>query len=133
MKVAIVGSRKYDNKLKIKEFIFQCKEQFGEKLEIVSGGCKYGADKFAKQVSMELDLRYVEFPPAHFPHNQFCVREAFNYGKPYAVWNYFKRNKEIVEHSDKVVAFIPNGVKSNGTMDTIGHAKKLLKKYIIID
>ena len=133
MKVAIVGSRKYDNKLKIKEFIFQCKEQFGDKLEIVSGGCKYGADKFAKQVSMELDLRYVEFPPAHFPHNQFCVREAFNYGKPYAVWNYFKRNKEIVEHSDKVVAFIPNGVKSNGTMDTIGHAKKLLKKYIIID
>ena len=133
MKVAIVGSRKYDNKLKIKEFIFQCKEQFGDKLEIVSGGCKYGADKFAKQVSMELDLRYVEFPPAHFPHNQFCIREAFNYGKPYAVWNYFKRNKEIAEYSDKVVAFIPNGVVSKGTMDTIGHAKKLLKKYIIID
>ena len=44
-----------------------------------------------------------------------------------------KWNKEIAEYSDKVVAFIPNGVKSNGTMDTLGHAKKLLKKYIIID
>ena len=44
MKIAIVGSRKYDNKIKIKEFIFKCKEQFGDKLEIVSGGCKYGAD-----------------------------------------------------------------------------------------
>ena len=38
MKIAIVGSRKYENKIKIKEFIFKCKEQFGDKLEIVSGG-----------------------------------------------------------------------------------------------
>jgi hypothetical protein len=82
---------------------------------------------------VEFDIRYVEFPPQHYSHNIHCVKESFNYGKPYAVWNYFKRNKEIVEYSDKVVAFIPNGVKSNGTMDTIGHAKKLSKKYIIID
>ena len=95
MKVAIVGSRKYDNKLKIKEFIFQCKEQFGDKLEIVSGGCKYGADKFAKQVSMELDLRYVEFPPAHFPHNLYCGLPESRYGREYSVKNYHVRNKII--------------------------------------
>ena len=46
------------------------------------------------------------------------------------MWNYFKRNKEIVEYSDSIVAFIPDGVDSKGTMDTIGHAKKLSKKYL---
>mgnify|MGYP001300466086 FL=1 len=133
MKIAIVGSRKYDNKIKIKEFIFKCKELFGDNLEIVSGGCKYGADKFAKQASVELDLKYVEFPPAHFTHNQHCIREAYNYGKPYAVWHYFERNKEIAEYSDMIVGFIPEGVKSNGTINTLNHAEKFNKKVIIIN
>ena len=133
MKIAIVGSRKYENKIKLKEFIFKCKEQFGDKLEIVSGGCKYGADKFAKQSTVELDLKYVEFPPAHFSHNQYCIREAYNYGKPYAVWHYFERNKEIAEYSDIIVAFIQEGVKSRGTMNTIHYAEKFNKKVIIIN
>ena len=132
-KVGIVGSRRYLNKKKIKEFVFKLMEKFGDDVEIVSGGCKYGADKYAKKFALEFDMKYVEFPPFHEAYNQHCILERDDYGKPYAVWNYFKRNKEIAEYSDKVVAFIPNGVKSNGTMDTIGHAKKLLKKYIIID
>ena len=133
MKVAIIGSRSYTNTRKIKDFIHQLKEKFNDELEIVSGGQKEGADGYAKKFALELDVSYSEFPPQHYSHNIHCVKESFNYGKPYAVWNYFKRNKEIVEYSDKIVAFIPNGVTSNGTMDTLGHAKKLLKKYIIID
>ena len=49
MKVAIVGSRRYENKRKIKEFIFKLKNEYGEKTIIVSGGCKSGADKYAKK------------------------------------------------------------------------------------
>ena len=133
MKIAIVGSRSYTNTKKIKDFVFKLKEKFGDELEIVSGVHKDGADGLAKKYALEFDMNYVEFRPQHYSHYIHCVKESFNYGKPYRVWNYFKRNKEIVEYSDKVVAFIPNGVKSNGTMDTLGHAKKLLKKYIIID
>ena len=133
MKIAIVGSRGYTNRKKIKDFVFKLKEKFGDELEIVSGGQKDGADGYAKKFSLEFDIRYVEFPPQHYSHNIHCVKESFNYGKPYAVWNYFKRNKEIVEYSDKIVAFIPDGVKSNGTMNTIEHAEKLNKKSIIID
>ena len=40
MKVAIVGSRRYENKKKIKDFIFKLKNEYGEKTIIVSGGCK---------------------------------------------------------------------------------------------
>ena len=38
MKIGIVGSREYENKLKIKEFIYQLKEKFGEELVIVRLG-----------------------------------------------------------------------------------------------
>ena len=133
MKVAIIGSRSYTNTRKIKDFVFKLKEKFGDELEIVSGGQKDGADGYAKKFSLEFDIKYVEFPPQHYSHNIHCVKESFNYGKPYRVWNYFKRNKEIAEYSDKIVAFIPDGVKSNGTMNTIEHAEKLNKKSIIID
>ena len=39
MKVAIIGSRRYENKKKIKDFIFKLKQQYGDKTIVVSGGC----------------------------------------------------------------------------------------------
>ena len=41
-RVGIVGSRTYTNRRKIKEFVFKLKEQFGDKVEVVSGGQKLG-------------------------------------------------------------------------------------------
>ena len=133
MKIAIVGSRSYTNSRKIKDFVFKLKEKFGDELEIVSGGQKDGADGYAKKFSLEFDIKYVEFPPQHYSHNIHCVKESFNYGKPYAVWNYFKRNKEIANYSDMVVGFIPEGVKSSGTRNTLNHAENFNKKVIIIN
>ena len=65
MKIAIVGSRRYENKRKIKEFIFKLKEEYGTDTIIVSGGCKDGADKYAKKYALELGLQYEEYPPFH--------------------------------------------------------------------
>ena len=132
MKVGIVGSRKYTNKNKIKDFIYELKEAFGDKVEIVSGGCKFGADKYAKKFALEFDMKYVEFPAVHESYNMHCILPRYKYGKPYAVWHFFERNKEIAKYSDKIVAFIPEGIKSNGTMNTIGHAQKMEKKVIIL-
>ena len=132
MRVAIVGSRKYTNKRRIQEFIFKLKEKFGETLEIVSGGQKQGADGYAKKYALEFDINYSEYPPAHYPYNQHCVNESFNYGKNYAVWNYHKRNKQIAEYSDVVAAFIPDGHISNGKNNTLENAKNLDKKIVII-
>lgn len=132
MKVGIVGSRKYTNKNKIKDFIYELKEAFGDKVEIVSGGCKFGADKYAKKFALEFDMKYVEFPAVHESYNMHCILPRYKYGKPYAVWHFFERNKEIAKYSDKIVAFIPEGIKSNGTMNTIGHAQKMKKKVIIL-
>ena len=133
MKVAIVGSRKYTNKRRIQEFIYKLREKYGEELEIVSGGQKQGADGYAKKYALEFDVKYSEFPPAHYQYNQHCVLESFKYGKPYAVWHYHTRNKEIAEYVDVMIAFIPKGISSKGTNSALKEADKKEKKYVIIN
>ena len=133
MKVAIIGSRQYTNKRRIQEFVYKLKERWGEKLEIVSGGQKDGADGYAKKYALEFDLKYSEFPPAHYQYNQHCVLESYNYGKPYAVWHYHNRNKSLMEYSDVVVAFIPKKVTSKVTESDLKEANKNKKKYLIIN
>ena len=132
MKTAIVGSRRYEDKKKIKDFIFKLKKEYGEETIIVSGGCKDGADRYAKKYALELGLQYEEYPPFHDVHNLYCVLPAECYSKPYIVRYFFVRNKQIAENSDVIVAFIPDGIKSNGTDSTINYAKKFNKKYVII-
>ena len=69
MKIGIVGSREYENKLKIKEFIYQLKEKFGDeeaaklKIRVCDGhfyGNKYNFRLFlnSKQSKPE-DAEYV--------------------------------------------------------------------------
>ena len=132
MKVGVVGSRRYENKRKIKEFIFKIKNQYGEDTIIVSGGAKQGADKYAKKYALELGLQYEEYPPFHEVHNLYCTMPESRYGKPYSIKNYHARNKIIAGTSDFIVAFIPEGVQSDGTFSTLNYAKKFEKKYIII-
>jgi len=132
MKVAIVGSRRYENKKKIKDFIFKLKQVYGPATIIVSGGCKQGADRYAKKYALELGLQYEEYPPFHEVHNLYCTMPESRYGKPYNIRNFHARNKIIAGTSDFIVAFIPEGVDSDGTFSTLNYAKKLDKKRIII-
>ena len=133
MKVAIIGSRRYENKRKIKEFIFKLKNKYGTDTIIVSGGCKDGADRYAKKYALELGLQYEEYPPFHEVHNMYCTLPSSRYGKPYSVKNFFARNKIIAGTSDFIVGFIPEGVDAKGTINTLTYAKKFGKKRIIID
>ena len=132
MKIAIVGSRRYENKKKIKDFIFKLKQEYGTDTTIVSGGCKQGADKYAKKYALELGLQYEEYPPFHEVHNLYCTMPSSRYGKEYSVKNFFARNKIIAGVCDIIVGFIPDGIEANGTMNTIDYAKKFEKKYVVI-
>ena len=132
MKIAIVGSRRYENKKKIKDFIFKLKQEYGEDTTIVSGGCKTGADKYAKKYALELGLQYEEYPPFHEVHNLYCPLPESRYSKPYSVKYFFARNKIIAGTSDYIVGFIPEGIEANGTKNVLQYAEKLDKKSIII-
>tara|TARA_Y100000004_G_C8725565_1_gene331969 strand:+ start:236 stop:637 length:402 start_codon:yes stop_codon:yes gene_type:complete len=133
MKVAIVGSRRYENRTKIKKFIFRLIEKYGETVTIVSGGCKDGADRYAKKYALELGAQYREYPPFHEVHNLYCVLPENCYSKPYNVKYFFVRNKQIAQNSDIVVGFIPEGVKSDGTLSTLKYAKQFNKKVMVIN
>ena len=133
LRVGIVGSRKYENRKKIKDFIFKLKNEKGTDTIIVSGGCKTGADRYAKKYALELGLQYQEFPPFHETWNIYCPKDKRDYGRPYSVKNFFARNKQIAIYSEYVVAFIPRGVDSPGSMSTKGYAKKFGKKTIVIN
>lgn len=132
MKVAIVGSRRYENTRKVKDLIYSLREKFGDKLTIVSGGCKSGADKYAKKFALEANIKYVEYLPAHENKSLFCVLPQSYYGKPYSVKNYFARNKQIAKNSDIVIGMIPDGVVSSGTQSTLNYGEKFGKKTIIM-
>ena len=132
MKVAIVGSRQYTNKRKIQEFVFKLREKYGDKLEIVSGGQREGADGYAKKYALEFDVNYSEFPPAHYSHNIHCVLPRYRYGKAFYKNNYHKRNEQIAEDCDVMVAFMPKSLKSKGTESALNEAKNKQKKYVII-
>ena len=132
MKIAIIGSRRYENKKKIKDFIFKLKQKHGENTKIISGGCKMGADRYAKKYALELGLQYEEYPPFHEVHNLYCALPSSRYDKPYSVRNFFARNKIIAGTSDIIVGFVPEGAEARGTMNTISYAEKMKKKYIII-
>ena len=132
MRIAIIGSREYENRRKIKDFIFKLKQQYGDKTIVVSGGCKQGADKYAKKYALEMGLQYEEYPPFHEVHNLYCSLPESRYDKPFSMRNFFARNKIIAGTSDFIVAFIPEGVEANGTKNVLEYAKKLDKKRIII-
>ena len=132
-RVGIVGSREYTNRRKIKQFVYKLKEKFGEDVEIISGGQKQGADGYAKKFALEFDMKYVEFPPRHYTYNQHCILEESHYGKRYYPKNFFDRNKQIVEYSDYIVAFMIKDKQSSGTMNTIETAQKMNKKVIILN
>ena len=133
LRVAVIGSRKYENRQKIKQFLFHLKGKYGEDTVIISGVCLDGADKYAKKYALELGLQYEEFPPAHHAHNLYCRFPEEQYGKPYKVSNFFKRNKQIAIFSDVIAAFIPDNVLANGSRYTLNVGVKLGKKTIIFN
>ena len=131
----MVSKIKIKKKPKFQTFqdtIFNLQKRFGSKLSIVSGWCKDGADRYAKKYALEFNCKYVEFNPAHTVYNFYSALNENYYGKQYSPKHFFIRNKMLAKYCDIVIGFIPNGIKSDGTINTITEAKKLNKKVVII-
>jgi len=109
MKLAVTGSRNFKNYKVMKKVLMKYKIE-----EIVSGGAK-GADTLAERFADEHKIKKVIFKP-----------DYAKYGKKAPLM----RNKEIVDYSDKVIAFWDG--KSRGTKYTIDYARKNRKKVNVI-
>ena len=132
MKIGIIGSRKYENKRKIKETIFNLKQKFGDTLVIFSGGCPDGADKYAKKYALELDCKYIEVNPSHTVKNLYSYMREDWYGKKYSPKNFYVRNKILAKSIDRLIAFVPDGVRANGTASAVKYAVEFNKKVVVI-
>ena len=132
MKVALIGSRDYANIRRIKDTLFQLKQRFGSNLIVISGGAKYGADKYARKYALEFGIQYKEFNPAHTTKNLYSAMSDDYYNKPYHVSQFHHRNMLIARDCDVMIAFIGDNDISNGSMSAIKKAKKLNKPVTII-
>lgn len=107
MKVAIIGSRGLE-KIEIEKYLPD------SVTEIVSGGAK-GVDTIAKEYALKNNIKLTEFKPDY---------KRYSKGAP------LKRNLQIIEYSDMVIA-IWDG-KSRGTKFVIENCpKEKLKLFLI--
>ncbi len=130
-KIAIVGSLKYENKNRIKDFIFKLKDKRKE-IIIVSGGRKEGADKYVKKYALEFGFRYKEYNPAHTPETVYSALKRYYYGKPYSPVYYFHRSTLMIKHSDNIVVFIKDDDLNNKDINHVINESTKNKKPLII-
>lgn len=133
MKIAIIGSRTYENARKVKTLLSDLKRRFGNELTVISGGCPDGADKYVKKFSIEFEIDYKEYNPAHTPKNLYSAMSEHYYGKPYHVSQLFHRNELLAKYCDKMIAFIDSTVKSKGSHHAVSMAQKHNKPVVIVN
>jgi hypothetical protein len=113
MTIAIIGSRSITDKAQIYQKLDQIFRS-RKPDEVVSGGAK-GPDTLGVLWARENGVSVKEFLP-----------DWAKYGRSAG----FKRNTQIVESADLVIAFWDG--ESRGTLDSINKAKKLGKRVEII-
>ncbi len=115
MKLAIVGSRGFDNYDVLVTWANGVFYMYhSDKKAVVSGGAK-GADSLGYQYAKDNGLDYTLFAANWDKHGKSAG---------------FRRNQQIVDACDMVLAFWDG--KSKGTQDTINKAKKAKKPTVIV-
>lgn len=109
LKVAVVGSRNYQNLKEVEEFV----NSLPQGTIVISGGAR-GVDRVAEEAARKRGLRIEIYKP-----------DWRKYGKRAGLI----RNTQIVNNADMIVAFWDK--KSRGTQDTIKKAQRTGKGVII--
>ncbi|MCK4653960.1 MAG: DUF2493 domain-containing protein [Candidatus Cloacimonetes bacterium] len=110
MKLAVIGSKEFTDYEKLVSILDKEKDVS----MIISGGA-LGTDTHAKQYSSQNKIKFLEFPPDY---------------KKYGDKAKYIRDKLVVEHCDKIIAFWDG--KCEGTKYTMDYGKKIGKPVKII-
>ena len=112
MKVAIIGSRTFNNYNLLKSYFEPHKHKI---TLIISGGAK-GADTLGEKYAKEINIPTLIFPANWEKHGKAAG---------------FIRNEDIIKNCDVCVAFWDN--KSKGTQHSLDLCKKYNKPYLVVD
>ena len=127
MTIGITGSNKYEDKRKIKQFLFKFKDQPG--VEIVCRGNKDGADKYVKKYALEFGLNYIEVPAAHTSRSLYSQLPDAYFNKPFSIRNFFIQQNIYIKQCDKFVIF---GTVGDKIINNLLNAINKIQKNIII-
>jgi hypothetical protein len=132
MMLGIVGSKTYENKIKIKTFIHKLKSQTDQPITIVSLGDKHGADKHVRKYALELGYEYREMNPAHTPKNLYSLMTEAYYDKPYQAKNFHQQVKIFASVVESCVVFDDTDLKDKKVTNLIKQLNKAGKKAVIL-
>ena len=116
LKIAVVGSRLYPKLGEVKDFV----SKLPKTCVFVSGGA-HGVDAVGETAADACGLEKIIIRPKI--SSRYADKRAFREAA-------FKRNREIVEAADIVVAFWDG--RSGGTKNTLDHAKELDKPWFMV-
>lgn len=123
LRVGIITSSNYQKLSDIRTF-FGRLNQLPNYIIINSGGGGYAADELVKELSFELDFKYVEFNPIHTPYNQYSALPKYRYGKTFNTGNLATRYRDLIKASDKLVVFQDGNSTDVFTTDICNHIEK---------
>jgi hypothetical protein len=129
MRVAIVGSRTFNDYEKLRREVIKCNLDV---FPVILTGDAKGTDSLAKLYANKCGLDLIVFKPI----NQYIKYKIYVNHKPFTIYDlldnecYYTRNKQIVDNCDFLIAFWDG--KSGGTKMTINYAKQQNKKIKII-
>ncbi len=132
MMLGIVGSKTYENKMKIKTFIHKLKSQTDQSITIVSLGDKNGADKHVRKYALELGYEYREMNPAHTPKNLYSLMTEAYYDKPYQAKNFHQQLKIFASVVESCVVFDDTDQQDKKVINVLKQMNKVKKKAVII-
>ena len=132
MKFGIIGSNNYNNKTKIKEFLYILKDSIGDDLEVASGGNRIGAEYVIKKYCLQFEINYKEYNPAFTPFNLYSALPKMYYSKPKHGSHYLHRYFELCKGVDKLVIFVKSNEDISFFKPIISRMTKLKKTHVFI-
>jgi hypothetical protein len=131
MRIGITGTKTYENRVKIKDFLFKLKDF--DDVTIIGLGEKEGADRYIKRFALEFGYEYKEANPPHTPQNLYSMLSEQHYNKPYSPRNFFTRNKIYAQYIDKCVVFDDSSCKDSKVVAIVNALTKVRKQTVIIN
>ena len=135
LRIGMIGSKRFENIVKIKDFLFLLKQKYDDNpqdVTIITGGYKYGADNHIKKIALEWGFDFESIPTFHDSHNMYVPEDLppNKFGKKWNIRHFYARNRLIANRSDMVVLF---GSGEDISDSIVEYAKKKNIKFQIIN
>jgi len=127
LKIGITGTKTFENKNKIKEFLFKLKNQTDQTVTIVGLGDLTGADRHIKKYALEFGYHYEEMNLPHTIKNLYSLMTESFYGREFNVKNIHTRNKIYSKYVESCIIFDDSKMvdkKINAILKELTRSKK---------